>query len=386
MLLQYAFDWTDETARAAQRVLANSMLLQPPTRQMFVDFGFESKACSALKSDHFDNQFLVSRIIFFSTYGTTVNLSELLTKHSLAQNIISDLAQHAKLLDAKHKGAQDQMQDMALAELLKLLFNITHFCKDKASLFDPAVKHIVPLFWKQDISDKRPFDPPFGPLVNALINLDFRSETAQAAFFPKDDATKVVARLSDLLDKGLKDYTGNDLEAIVAPLIGVVSDLYEQGPETAKASLRKRLLPTAEDRKNVLGKGDTLPSRLLKNSANPLAPKLATAISHLLFDLSDRDGHKFVENVGYGFASGFLFQNNIPVPASAQDGVKGTGQQRAVNPITGQFLDEEIYPDEIPMTDEEKEREAERLFVLFERFVSAPIPFRCVQIANMRTD
>jgi hypothetical protein len=39
-----------------------------------------------------------------------------------------------------------------------------------------------------------------------------------------------------------------------------------------------------------------------------------------------------------------------------------------VNPITGQRLDAEDPSSQEPMTEEEKEREAERLFVLFERY------------------
>jgi hypothetical protein len=38
-----------------------------------------------------------------------------------------------------------------------------------------------------------------------------------------------------------------------------------------------------------------------------------------------------------------------------------------INPITGQYVSSEKQPDLKDMTDEEKEREAERLFVLFER-------------------
>jgi hypothetical protein len=38
-----------------------------------------------------------------------------------------------------------------------------------------------------------------------------------------------------------------------------------------------------------------------------------------------------------------------------------------INPITGQRLDKEEQVQMEPMTQEEKEREAERLFVLFER-------------------
>jgi hypothetical protein len=44
-----------------------------------------------------------------------------------------------------------------------------------------------------------------------------------------------------------------------------------------------------------------------------------------------------------------------------------TSDDKDVNPITGQFVSEEKLPDLKDMTDEEKEREAERLFVLFER-------------------
>jgi hypothetical protein len=87
--------------------------------------------------------------------------------------------------------------------------------------------------------------------------------------------------------------------------------------------------------------------------------------------MSERDASKFVENVGYGFASGFLFQNNVAIPASASEAFStsdATGMQKPVNPITGQFLESEKHPEEKELTQEEKEREAERLFVLFERY------------------
>lgn len=42
-------------------------------------------------------------------------------------------------------------------------------------------------------------------------------------------------------------------------------------------------------------------------------------------------------------------------------------EEKDINPITGQYVSSEKQPDFKDMTDEEKEREAERLFVLFER-------------------
>ncbi len=64
--------------------------------------------------------------------------------------------------------------------------------------------------------------------------------------------------------------------------------------------------------------------------------------------------------------------HNLPVPENTMGredpGAKLTSVDgREINPITGQRRDMEPE-DELPeMTDEEKEREAERLFVLFER-------------------
>ena len=96
----------------------------------------------------------------------------------------------------------------------------------------------------------------------------------------------------------------------------------------------------------------------------------------MLFELSDQDAATFVRNVGYGFASGFLLTHHLPVPrigsvASSEGGDRGAmvtsvdGQE--INPVTGQRRDMEPVDHRPAMTDEEKEREAERLFVLFER-------------------
>ncbi|PHH80772.1 hypothetical protein CDD80_7309 [Ophiocordyceps camponoti-rufipedis] len=350
MLLRHAFySPSSETARAALRVLANAMLLKPETRQMFVDQGFPPRACSELKVDNWDNELLISRVLFLSTYGTNVDLLELIEKHRLAEHIIENLSRHAKLLSSKSKSTVDPMEELALLETLKLLFNVTHYCKEKMSSFNCAVPHIVALFWKQNAKNEKPLDAPFGQLVNALLNLDLGADQSRSCF---------------------------ELESIVTPLVGLIGKFYENAPEAVRQHLQEALLPSDEDRQAILGRGQTLSARLLKNSTNPIAPALRDAISHLFFDLSGRDANKFVQNVGYGFASGFLFQNNMPVPASASEAFS-TGDASAapkrVNPITGQFLDQEKTLEDSNMTQEEKQREAERLFVLFERLKASGI-------------
>ena len=378
MLLKYAFhNSSQETSQAALRVLANSMLLKAETRQMFVDQGYAPAACDALQVHNWDNEFLISRIIFLTTYGTSVKLPSLIKENKLAEGINATLGRHAELLQKNTVTPVPPMEGMALTETLKLVFNITHYCKDLAGVFSPAIPHIITLLWRQDIPEKDPLDPPFGPIVNSLLNLDLKAEESKAALFPKDDTTMVCSRLIELLDKSMKVYSDNKLDSMVTPLVSILAKAYEVAPEAARERMRRDLLPTADDRKAVLGKGQTLAARLLKNSTNPMSPSFRVAISHLLFDMSDNDASKFVENVGYGFASGFLFQNNVPIPASAQHAFSSqdaAGADKPVNPITGQFLDKEKHPEEKPMTQEEKEREAERLFVLFERFVIVHTP------------
>ena len=74
--------------------------------------------------------------------------------------------------------------------------------------------------------------------------------------------------------------------------------------------------------------------------------------------------------VGYGNVAGFLFNKGImsaPPPPAGSSGASApttTSSGAAINPITG-VVEKPAPP--IEMTDEEKEREAEKLFVLFDR-------------------
>lgn len=344
------------------------MLLNPKTRQMFVDLGYEESACKKLKNESFDDEFLVSRVLFLTTYDTKIDLLALIQKYHLAETIVENLSKHAKLLTScQSKVPVDPMEDMALNETLRLLFNVSHYCPSEVSAFTPAIPHIIALLWKQDITLNKPLDPPFNSLVNPLLDLKLEDGDIQTSLYPKAEPKKVAERLIGLLDPSLKAYTDNELEQLVTPLVGVLRRVHDGAPDEVKKYVRDTLLPTEQDRKEVLGRGTSLTSRLLRNSTNPLTPHLREAISHLLFDMSDKDASKFVENVGYGFASGFLFQNNIPIPANAAEAFSTGDTQRPVNPITGQFVESEKHVDVPEMTEEEKEREAERLFVLFER-------------------
>jgi hypothetical protein len=72
-----------------------------------------------------------------------------------------------------------------------------------------------------------------------------------------------------------------------------------------------------------------------------------------------------ISQVGYGNVAGFLFNKGIVTGPPSGEG-QGTADPSGpeINPITGAVQEERP---EIEMTEEEREREAEKLFVLFDR-------------------
>ncbi|ATY61883.1 Guanine nucleotide exchange Ric8 [Cordyceps militaris] len=373
MLLTFAFHdkASSDTSRGALRVLANSMVLKPETRRFFVDGGYATKACKRLDTESWDDEFLLSRILFLSTYSDQkIKLTPLIKEHGLASSINANLGRHAMSKSATSRPTAGSMEEMALLETLKLLHNVTHFCPQEASAFISSVPHIISLLCSRSLPGTNVLDAPFGALVNSLLNLDLANKTCKSALFPSGEDDKLGSRLLEILDRAMREYSSSDLDATVTPLVKFLLEVYGIGPESIQKKLRDGILPNSEDRQSVLGKGSSLSARLLETSKDPMAPHLGPVISHLFFLMSESDASQFVENVGYGYASGYLFQNNVPLSAVAKatfDAADETGSPRPVNPITGQFIDRE-KPDVLPpMTEEEKEREAERLFVLFER-------------------
>lgn len=114
-LSHYGFEEENQDVyREALRCIANGLLLVPALRQIFVDLGNASKATNLLAVSELvfldscvwailtsgffffrllmqklssDDEFLASRLVFFTTYGTTIDLNDLIDKHELASNV-----------------------------------------------------------------------------------------------------------------------------------------------------------------------------------------------------------------------------------------------------------------------------------------------------------
>lgn len=355
-----------------------------PARQIFVDFGYAPKAAERLKIDDVDDEFLLCRILFLLTYDTKVDFEVLVNEKGLANSLVQRIVHHSTAFSrsGRRKSRTSPNEDMAMVEALKLTFNITYYYPDLIPKFTPAIDPLINILLHHDLPSP-PLQSPITYILNALLNLDLKSaekktpigrEAKTSPLFPYANPEQVVDRLTSILFKAIKEHPEAELEQAAASLCTLLRRIYEIAPSQMRSWMRWMLLPNDKDREQPLGKGDTLSARLLQLSCSPVVPTLRENICSLLFELSDKDANKFVKNIGYGFAAGFLVSNNIEIPANAMEASSIASDDDAnggadVNPVTGQKWsaedkDKGNFPE---MTEDEKEREAERLYVLFER-------------------
>jgi len=257
-----------------------------------------------------------------------------------------------------------------------LLFNLNQFYPHHIPDFTRTIKPILQIL-ASILLEVKALQPPVTHLINALLSLELPGPVSPSPgggreyspLFPEENPHDNYLRLISILNSGIRSSRGEELDVLL-PLVTLLRRVYELAPPGVKSDMRAQLLPSNDERAEPLGKSDSLPSRLLHLSTSLTVPRLKEGIQSLLFELSDKDAATLIRNVGYGYAAGYLMTHNLPVPenASGDLGERVTtidGQE--INPITGQRRDMEPANPLPEMTDEEKEREAERLFVLFER-------------------
>lgn len=372
-LAQIAFD-TDNGSEAreassleAGRVIANALLLQPTTQQIFVDLGYVARLVKFYSQSSASHEFVGARILFLLTYQSSVDFDELVEHQRLVRHIKEHLVSHVSK-PSKSASSQDPMVAMALTETLKLVYNAATKCQTQGHNFTQLVTSLIQITTETPIPPK-PLDAPVSQLLNALGIIEWQSllrdnnqnSTQLSAF---------VEKLIDIVDKSISSTSVTELETLLIAPLTILRKIVLLSDEEINKRLQSVLLPQDDERDKPLGQSQTLASRLLQLQSSAGVMVLPEAISGLLFDLSDRDASKFVRNIGYGHAAGYLTTHQIPLPEgiTADTQVRGTnGTALDINPITGQRLENEPQIPMPEMTEEEKEREAERLFVLFER-------------------
>lgn len=268
-------------------------------------------------------------------------------------------------------------RDMALTEILKLMYSLTHYFPASRTYIAPVWDDVLRLLVNKAISTEPPLEAPICHLVNILLTLsEAKSNDASNSSSLEES---YVETLISILSASLEAYNPEELDSTLAPLVTLLLKSYKTATSEVRKLFRAKLLPTSAERDLPLGQSRTTFARLMKISTSAHTPTLRNLIPQLMFELSESNPNTFVHNVGYGYASGFLVNNGIDASelqrqAQSSNGIEANGHPDVAarpntNFVTGQYLDREVPEEGPPMTDEEKEREAEKLFVLFERYV-----------------
>ncbi|KAG9091665.1 hypothetical protein FRC06_000477 [Ceratobasidium sp. 370] len=191
--------------------------------------------------------------------------------------------------------------------------------------------------------------PPGDSALRALQLL----QSTLALYFPgnsdpDDSSIRTAARAKGVV-----------LDELAPPVVAFITRLVS-GDAGARTRVGAIVVPADLDRSSALEKRDDFLGRCLRLMTSVYYPMLKDAVGEMLFAICGSDGQALSAAIGYGNAAGFLYNKGIMAPPPASAG----GDD--VNPITG-TRQTDSGPALSEMSDEEKQREAERLFVLFDR-------------------
>ncbi|KAG2360174.1 guanine nucleotide exchange factor [Suillus spraguei] len=156
------------------------------------------------------------------------------------------------------------------------------------------------------------------------------------------------------------------LDEILCPLVLLITR-FCLGDDDAKTRIRQWLVPENLDRTHPLEKRADLLGRCLRLLASVYHSRLKDAMGEMLYAMCDSNATSLAGYFGYGNVAGFLYHKGVvsaPLVSAGSGAPPTTVSGLPINPITGTV---EHPSRTIDMTDEEKEHEAEKLFVLFDR-------------------
>ncbi|KAJ7087367.1 guanine nucleotide exchange factor [Mycena belliarum] len=206
-------------------------------------------------------------------------------------------------------------------------------------------------------------------------------ETAFAYYFPDNvDPDDPSVRERAAASSGPPIAGSDTLDDELAPLLVLITRLI-LADESSRTRTREWLVPPNLDRSAAAGSLESradLLGRCIRLLGSVYHPRLKDSVGEMLYAMCDSDAGVMAALLGYGNVAGFLFNKGImsapPPPDSASTSASTSGAGAAasavagaegINPITGTA--QEAHAPAPEMTDEEKEREMEKLFVLFDR-------------------
>ncbi|XP_008281507.1 synembryn-A-like isoform X1 [Stegastes partitus] len=273
-----------------------------------------------------------------------------------------------------------------VTEILKILFNITYSTHRQEPSEDDAAlyRHLVAilrlcLMRKCTLTDDT--DELQGHTVNLLSALPLQCLDVLLMVPLGPDSKQCqgvnmdcVHTLLMFMERRLE--SGDKVKEKLTPILNLLTESCRAHRET-RHYIRKHILPPLRDVSHRPEEGSTVKNRLVR-----LMTHLDTDVKHcaadLIFVLCKENVRRFVKYTGYGNAAGLLATRGLlggqgPRTSDAQyssDSDSDTEEYRQVkdriNPVTGRVEVEQPDPME-GMTEEEKEEEAKRLIMLFNK-------------------
>lgn len=318
-------------------------------------------------------EYLFMRLLFLFTFHGR-RYEEKLIKTGLAAvaTKISYTAAHEAVFTT-------DMERLSFIECMKFTFNLLHHYPLAVDYVQGyTARALVKIFYTLDPRGEYDLCQH---ISNCLLCLPVSS------WLYENDSTMVLGRILSFIEI-MANPVNEQLreDRILSPPLSllhcIVSDVFgtkqhgddDNGKrEALQALCRERILPSDSDRKKVLGTTESLASYLLRITIDPVLRTTRNIIFDIFWKLSHESPDEFVGNFGLGYASSFLASHGIAFPESVDTtqtaATKAGADGPAINPITGQYVQYERQdPNPVDeMSEEEKERDAERMFVLFER-------------------
>ncbi|KAF5322717.1 hypothetical protein D9619_000863 [Psilocybe cf. subviscida] len=171
-----------------------------------------------------------------------------------------------------------------------------------------------------------------------------------------------------ILSKQKAESALDTLDDLISPLIVLIARLCT-ADESCRIRLRQWMIPDNLDRSSPLEQRADSLGRCLRLLMSVYHPRLRDSVGEMLFAACDSDAHTLCALVGYGNVAGYLFNKGIltappPADATTSTASSSTVAEEDLDPITG--MKRQPKP-ALDMTEEEQEREMEKLFVLFDR-------------------
>nr|XP_040032109.1 synembryn-A-like [Gasterosteus aculeatus aculeatus] len=274
-------------------------------------------------------------------------------------------------------------------EILKILFNVTYSTHRQEPSEDDAAlyRHLVAmlrlcLMRKCLLLDDS--DELQGHTVNLLSALPLRCLDVLLTVREEPDSTgtpgvnmECVNTLVLFMERRLE--SGDKMKEKLTPVFNLLTESCRAHRET-RHYIRKHILPPLRDASHRPEEGSTVKSRLVRLMTH-LDTDLKHSAADLIFVLCKENVSRFVKYTGYGNAAGLLATRGL-LGGGQGPGASGSAAQYSsdsdsdteeyrqvkdrINPVTGRVEAQQPDPME-GMTEEEKEEEARRLIMLFNK-------------------